>query len=156
MAKGQILKREPGMGLEAGEQRTQEHQNDIEHDDASIGGRCSRINIFAALSSFRYQQGYHQKAFVYGCRQREVSPHVACKDGVRLPGLDTRTTTKPGYQTSLRIRKRVEEIFGWVKTVGGLRRTRYLGRERTQAWAYFVAGTYNLLRVARLELVSAR
>ncbi len=96
-------------------------------------------------------KGYHQRAFVDGCRGRELSPHVACKEGLQVPGLDARTTTKPGYQTSLRIRKRVEEIFGWVKTVGGLRRTRYRGRERTQAWAYFVAGTYNLLRLARLE-----
>jgi transposase len=95
-------------------------------------------------------KGYHQKAFVEGCREREVSPHVACKEGVRVPGLDARTTGKPGYQTSQRIRKRVEEIFGWMKTVGGLRRTRYLGRDRTQAWAYFVAGSYNLLRMARL------
>jgi len=101
-------------------------------------------------------KGYHQKAFVHGCRDREVSPHVACKERVHVPGLDARTTTKPGYETSLRIRKRVEEIFGWVKTVGGLRRTRYRGQERTQAWAYFVASTYNLLRLARLELVAAQ
>ena len=60
-----------------------------------------------------------------------------------------------GYQTSQRIRKQVEEIFSWIKTVGGLRRSRYRGRERTQAWAYFVAGTYNLLRMARLDLASA-
>ena len=84
-----------------------------------------------------------------------MSPHVSCKDGVQVPGLDGRTTTSSGYQTSLRIRKRVEEIFGWIKTVGGLRRTRYRGQERTQAWAYFVAGAYNLLRMARLEPVAA-
>jgi len=73
---------------------------------------------------------------------------------VNVPGLDKRTTNSPGYQTSLRIRKRAEEIFGWMKTVGGLRRTRYRGPERTQAWGYFVAGTYNLLRMARLELMA--
>lgn len=96
-------------------------------------------------------KGYHQKAFVAGCRERGISPHVACKDGVKVEGLDGRTTAKPGYKMSEKIRKRVEEIFGWVKTVGGLRRTRYLGCERTQAWAYFVGATYNLLRMARLE-----
>ncbi len=64
------------------------------------------------------------------------------------PGRDT----KPASGSASR--KRVEEIFGWMKTVGGLRRTRYLGLERTQAWAYFVAGTYNLLRMARLELLA--
>jgi transposase len=100
-------------------------------------------------------KAYHQKAFVQGCREREVSPHAARKEGVNVPGLDARTTNCPGYQTSLRIRKRVEEIFGWIKTVGGMRRTRYRGQERTQAWGYFVAGTYNLLRMARLELAAA-
>jgi transposase len=100
-------------------------------------------------------KNYHQKNFVSGCRAREVSPHVACKDGVKVAGLDGRTTGKAGYQTSQRIRKRVEEIIGWIKTVGGLRRTRYRGTERTQAWGYFVAGSYNLLRLARLELAEA-
>src|SRR5277367_3546832 len=100
-------------------------------------------------------KGYHQKAFVAGCREREVAPHTACKQGVNVAGLDKRTTTKAGYATSLRLRKRVEEIFGWMKTVGGLRRSRYRGLERTQAWGYFVAGAYNLLRIARLELVKA-
>jgi len=100
-------------------------------------------------------KAYHQSEFVKGCRARRISPHVACKDGVKVAGLDGRTTGKAGYTLSQRIRKRVEEIIGWIKTVGGLRRSRYRGRERTQAWGYFVAGTYNLLRLARLALVSA-
>jgi transposase len=109
----------------------------------------------AAPKSIGGDKNYHQKAFVRGCRERAVAPHVACKDGMRVAGLDARTTARSGYQTSQRIRKRVEEIFGWMKTVGGLRRSRYRGEERTQAWGYFVAGTYNLLRLARLELVHA-
>ena len=99
-------------------------------------------------------KAYHQKSFMTGCREREVSPHVTCKEGVEVSGLDGRTTAKSGYQASQRIRKQVEEIFGWIKTVGGLRRSRYRGQERTQAWGYFVASTYNLLRLARLEAVS--
>jgi transposase len=99
-------------------------------------------------------KAYHQKGFVQGCREREIAPHVACKDNVNVAGLDGRTTTRQSYQVSLKIRKRVEEIFGWMKTVGGFRRSRYRGRERTQAWGYFVAGTYNLLRMARLELAN--
>jgi transposase len=106
----------------------------------------------ARIATLGGDKAYHQKKFVAGCRERKVSPHVALKDGVQVPGLDARTTTKPGYPTSQRIRKRVEEIFGWIKTVGGLRRTRYRGVERTQAWAYFVAGAYNLLRLAKLSL----
>lgn len=74
---------------------------------------------------------------------------------MNVAGLDERTTNRPGYQTSQRIRERVEEIFGWMKTVGGLRRSRYRGKERTQAWGYFAAGTYNLLRLVRLERVAA-
>jgi len=111
----------------------------------------TRLHCGTQPKTLGADKGYHQRALVEGCRQREVSPHVACKDGVEVPGLDARTTTKRGFATSLRIRKRVEEIFGWIKTVGGLRRTRYRGTERTQAWGYFVAGTYNLLRMARLE-----
>ena len=58
------------------------------------------------------------------------TPSLAVTVNVNVPGLDERTTNGPGYQTSQRIRKRVEEIFGWMKTVGGLRRTRYRGTER--------------------------
>jgi transposase len=95
-------------------------------------------------------KNYHQKLFVQGCRQREIIPHVACKEGIKVAGLDGRTTQRETYTVSQRIRKRVEEIIGWIKTVGGLRRSRYRGLERTQAWGYFVAGTYNLLRLAKL------
>ena len=52
---------------------------------------------------------------------------------------------------SQRIRKRVEEIFGWMKTVGGFRRTRYRGKQRTQMNAHFVGAAYNLLRIAKLQ-----
>lgn len=100
-------------------------------------------------------KGYHRNDFLTACRERGIAPHVACKEGVHLAGLDGRTTRRRGYQTSQRIRKRVEEIFGWIKTVGGLRRSRHRGIERTQAWGYFVAGTYNLLRLARLEQAGA-
>lgn len=103
-----------------------------------------------AVSTVAADKGYHEKGFVADCRQRDIAPHVACKESVRIPGLDGRTTQAAGYQTSPRLRKRVEEIFGWMKTVGGLRRTRYRGIDRTQSWAYFVASAYNLLRMGRL------
>jgi transposase len=96
-------------------------------------------------------KGYHEKAFVRGCREQSVSPHVACKRNLKVSGLDKRTIERNGYATSQKVRKRVEEIFGWMKTVGGLRKTRYRGIERTQSWAYMVAGAYNLLRMARLS-----
>ena len=105
----------------------------------------------ASVGTLGADKAYHQKAFVSGCRQRGVSPHAACKDHQRVIGLDARTTGRSGYQKSQKARKRVEEIFGWMKTVGGLRRTRYRGIDRTQAWAYFVASAYNLLRLAKLH-----
>ena len=64
--------------------------------------------------------------------------------------LDLRTARHPGYAVSQWMRKRIEEGFGWMKTMGGLRKTRYRGRERTQLHAYLVAAAYNLLRIARL------
>lgn len=106
----------------------------------------------ARITTVGGDKAYHQKKFVTGCRAREISPHAACKDRTKVAGLDGRTTGRAGYRTSQRVRKRVEEIFGWMKTVGGLRRSRYRGAERTQAWAYFVAGTYNLLRITKLGL----
>ena len=106
----------------------------------------------ARITTLGADKAYHQKKFVAGCRQREISPHAACKEGIEVSGLDGRTTRCAGYRTSQRLRKRVEEIFGWMKMVGGLRRTRYRGVERTQTWAYFVAGTYNLLRIANLGM----
>ncbi len=97
-------------------------------------------------------KGYHRRDFVAGCREAGVAPHVACRRGLKVPGLDGRTTNRRGYRLSQRVRKRVEEIFGWMKTVGGLRRSRYRGMERTQAWAWMVASAYNLLRMTRLSL----
>jgi transposase len=109
-----------------------------------------RETFNATLQTVGADKAYHQKKFVRGCRGRGIKPHVACKKNVKVRGIDGRTTRSRGYQISSRIRKRVEEIFGWMKTVGGLRRTRYRGIERTQAWAYFVASSYNLLRLANL------
>jgi hypothetical protein len=100
----------------------------------------------ARLTTLGGDRAYHQQKFAAGCRERGVAPHVAGKARVQVSGLDGRTTGRAGYRTSQRIRKRVEEIFGWMKTVGGLRRSRHRGVERTQARACFVAGTDHLLR----------
>ena len=64
--------------------------------------------------------------------------------------LDWRTLRHPGYHLSQRCRKKIEEIFGWAKVIGGLRKTRYRGVARTGLWAYLVAAAYNLLRMAKL------
>lgn len=114
-----------------------------------------KLHQGVAPRSVGADKNYHRKAFVRDCRQRQIVPHVARKEKIKTPGLDGRTTGSAAYRISQVIRKRVEEIIGWIKVIGGLRRSRYRGTERTQAWGYFVAGTYNLLRMARLELAGA-
>ncbi len=93
---------------------------------------------------------YDSRAFVERSRDLNVTPHVAQNTTHRRSAIDRRTTRHSGYRTSQRIRKRVEEIFGWTKTVGNFRRTRYRGRERTQLASYLVGTAYNLLRISRL------
>ena len=96
-------------------------------------------------------KGYHSKDFVAHLRQRRIAPHIAMIDGRKTPGLDRRTTRHAGYAVSQRKRKRVEEIFGWMKAYGGLRRTLVRGLHRVQLHAYVVGTAYNLLRLARLQ-----
>jgi len=112
-----------------------------------------RETFNATVKTIGADKAYHQQKFVRGVRERGIKPHVACKQKVKVEGIDGRTTSSLGYEISGRLRKRVEEIFGWMKTVGGLRRTRYRGIERSQAWAYFVGSSYNLLRLAKLGAV---
>jgi hypothetical protein len=69
--------------------------------------------------------------------------------------IDDRTARHAGYLVSQRKRKLVEEIFGWMKTIGGFRRTRFRGRRRTQLAATLVAAAYNMLRICRLLATSA-
>ncbi len=97
-------------------------------------------------------KGYDTKAFVEALREREVTPHIARNvSGRRSSAIDGRTTRHPDYARSLRARKRIEECFGWMKTVGGGRKLRYIGLEKNQLWATFTAVAYNLVRMAKLE-----
>jgi transposase len=93
-------------------------------------------------------KGYDTRDFVAACRERNITPHVAQK--TRYSALDARTSRPNGYAISQRIRKRVEEIFGWMKTVGGYRKTRYVGFGANQVVAMLTAAAYNLVRMARL------
>jgi transposase len=103
------------------------------------------------MSTLGADKGYCNKAFVELLRQRQVAPHIARIEGRRTPGLDARTTRHNGYALSQRKRKRIEEIFGWMKTVGGMRKSRFVGIAKTQLAAYMVGTAYNLLRLARLQ-----
>jgi len=99
-------------------------------------------------------RGYDTKAFVEGARQLHVTPHVAQfrkGEGRRGSAIDARTTRHRGYKSSLRVRMRIEQVFGWMKTAGHFRKTRFRGQRRTQLAAYMVAAAYNLLRIAKLS-----
>jgi len=101
-------------------------------------------------------KGYDTADFVAAVRGQGMTPHVSCNTGRRGgSAIDERTTRHKGYSISQRIRKRVEEIFGWMKTIGGFRRTRYKGRLKTQFAAYIVGAAYNLLRINKLIMATA-
>lgn len=96
-------------------------------------------------------KGYDTKAFVAGARQLGVTPHVAQNiTRHRSSAIDGRTTRHAGYRVSAIVRRRIESIFGWKKTVGGCRRSRYRGVARTGFFATMVAAAYNLLRIGKL------
>lgn len=104
-------------------------------------------------ASLGADKGYHSKAFVDFLRRKGIRPHIAQIEGRNTPGLDARTTRHASYWVSQKKRKRVEEIFGWMKAYGGLRRTRFRGLARVQLHAYLVGAAYNLLRLSRLRPV---
>jgi transposase len=96
-------------------------------------------------------KGYHHRDFVEHLRGKGIAPHIAQIKNRRMPGLlDGRTTRHESYAISQRKRKRIEEIFGWMKAYGGLRRTMMRGLQRVQLHTYLVAAAYNLLRMSRL------
>ena len=85
-------------------------------------------------------------------RARGFTPHVAQNvSGNRRSAIDGRTTRHAGHTISQRIRKRVEEPFGWIKTIGGGRQLRYRGRQRNRAWFKMNAAIYNLIRIVALD-----
>jgi transposase len=103
------------------------------------------------VKSLGADKNYDTHGFVDFLRGRKIVPHVAAntkrKGGSAIDG---RTTRHQSYTISQRIRKRIEEIFGWTKTVGGFKKTRYRGSGRTQLAAWWVGAAYNLVRLAKL------
>jgi len=95
-------------------------------------------------------RGYDAADFVEELRGMNVRPHVAQNTRGRRSAIDRRTTRHPGYSASQRIRKRIEEAFGWIKSVGGLRQTKLRGLAKVD-WAFtFAAAAYNLVRMRNL------
>ena len=94
-------------------------------------------------------KGFDAADFVMELREINVTPHIA-QNTTRRSAIDGRTTRHPGYGISQCIRKRIEEGFGWMKTIGGMRRMKYRGREKA-AWTFtFTAAAYNLIRMPKL------
>ena len=96
-------------------------------------------------------KGYDCKQFVDDLRSLTVTPHVAQK--VKGSAIDGRTTRHEGYAVSQKKRKRVEEIFGWMKTVAWLRKARYKGEEKIDWLFTLSAAAYNMVRMRNLGVV---
>jgi transposase len=103
--------------------------------------RAQRITVGA-------DKGYDTRGFVASLRERDATPHIAQK--IRSSSLDGRVTHHVGYQVSQRKRKRVEEIFGWLKTVALMRKTRHRGTARVGWLFVFALAAYNLIRMRNL------
>ena len=138
-----------------------ENRNGIVKDlqVSEANGRCEReaalqmidTNVGRA-ATLGADAAYNTKDFVAACRERGVTPHVA---GKKSSAIDGRTTRHRGYEASQKVRKRIEQVFGWLKTIGGLRKTRYKGRAKIQLYAFMAGAAYNLLRLTKLIEMSA-
>jgi transposase len=95
-------------------------------------------------------RGYHTESFIEELREEHIEPHPALMDSRDKRGVKRNR----GYLASQKLRKRVEEIFGWVKTTGCMRKSRYRGVSRTHAAAQYVAAACNLIRMAKLMLTA--
>jgi IS5 family transposase len=99
-------------------------------------------------------KNYDTRDFVHELRELQVTPHVAQNTTGRSSAIDGRTTRHPGYAVSQRKRKCVEEIFGWMKTLGLLRKTRHRGMARVGWMFTCAAAVYNLVRLRTLAAVA--
>jgi transposase len=100
-------------------------------------------------------KSYDTADFVQGLRDLTITPHVAQNTSGRGSAIDARTTRHPGYAISQRKRKRIEEIFGWLKTVGLIRKTRHRGEPKVNWMFVFATAIYNLVRIRNLAAVPA-
>jgi hypothetical protein len=100
-------------------------------------------------------KAYDVAGFIADLRQYNVTPHVAQNTTNRRSAIDRRTTRHPGYVVSGRVRKRIEEVFGWTKAAAGFRKTRHRGLSCV-GWMFTLTTTaYNLVRLPKLLEVMA-
>lgn len=125
----------------------------------SANGHAERIAALSMIEpradrpraiSVGADKAYDAEDFVNELRSMNVRAHVARNTNGRRSSIDGRTTRHAGYGRSQKICKRIEEGFGWIKTVGGLRKTRFIGRDKV-GWAFaLTAAAYNLVRLPKL------
>src|ERR1700756_2191784 len=101
-------------------------------------------------STIGADKNYDTADFVAGCRKQGCVPHVAQNNTRRRSAIDARTTRHAGYKVSQIKRKRIEEPFGWMKTVGVMRKTRHRGRELVEWFFVLAAAAYNLIRIPKI------
>ena len=108
-----------------------------------------RFPTMARRRTVAADKAYDTKGFVAGVRALGFTPHVA--QNTKTSAIDGRTTRHPGHTVSQRIRKRIEEPFGWTKTIAGGRQLRYRGRDRNRAWFKITTAVYNVIRITALD-----
>jgi transposase len=129
----------------------------VTHADG-FGERCAAVAMLDAVPqtwrrTVAADKAYDTRDFIDACRERNVTPHVACNDSRRGgSAIDGRTTRHPGYRLSQIVRKRVEEHFGWGKTVGRIRQTAFRGLRRVDHQFKLTMTASNLLRMARIPI----
>ncbi len=128
-----------------------------------VSGHAERLAALAMIEGFADRpravtlgadKGYDAADFIEELRTINVRPHIARNTSGRRSAIDRRTTRHPGYAKSQRFRKRIEEAFGWIKTVAGLRKTKLRGLPKVD-WSFtFAAAAYNLVRAPKLIAVA--
>ena len=142
-----------------------EHRNallvDIELTEASgFAERDAALEMLGRLPdrarrrTVAGDKGYDTAGFVAEVRDLGFTPHFAPNVTRQRSTIDGRTTRHQGHVISQRIRKRIEEPFGWMKTVAGGRKLRYIGQRRNRAWFVMTGAIYNIIRIAALDLVN--
>ena len=124
---------------------------------SSQGQAAARVLLKEVVKEARRRRLLSAEHFtVEGTLLEPWSSHVTQKDRGRRSSIDGRTTGHDGYHQSQRRRKRVEEVFGWIKTIGGGDKLRYLGRARNKLWFELTVAAYNLTSLAQLKAAAAQ
>ena len=119
--------------------------------DAELTAATGSAETATGDARIAADKAYDTRDFVAKTRGLGFTPHVAQNTSNRSSAIDGRTIRHAGHVVSQRIRKRVEEPFGWIKTIGGGRKLRYIGRQRNRAWFKIEAAVYNLIRITALD-----